>query len=141
MGFTDATKNLVLNEVLGTGSAARPLLGFTDPIFIGASTTTPTEAGGNFTEPVGNNYARVSVVNTATQWPAAVAGLKENGVIINFPIATGSWATITYIGWFSALSGGTPLAFAKLTPAILVNNGVTLSFPIGNVDVRITTAP
>jgi len=62
----------------------------------GLSTSTPTDAGGNITEP-SNGYAQVSF-NT---WNAAspvsnVETATNNGAIVFSPGPTGSWGTITY---------------------------------------------
>ena len=80
-------------------------------VWIGLSTTTPTAAGGNFTEPSGNSYARIDA--TAMFGAIASAGgvsTIANDVEVLFAEATGSWGTITHFGKFAASTGGTPTA-------------------------------
>jgi hypothetical protein len=96
MALFNTLKNNVLNTLLGTGAS---LLGST--IEIGLSTTTPTNAGGNISEPSGNAYARVSMANDNAHWVASV-GSKSNTSAIVFPIASGNWGTITHWIIYSA---------------------------------------
>lgn len=106
--------------------------------FIGLSTTTPTETGSNFTEPVGNAYARVST--SGATWSAAVGGApstKSNAAQITFPVATGSWGTITYWGLFIAASGGTVQIFGVLAVATAVNNNNQFTVSGGGLIVEL----
>lgn len=50
------------------------------------STTTPNQDGSNFTEPVGNGYARVALTNNQTNFPTPI----DNG-----PSGTTTWAAST----------------------------------------------
>jgi len=96
MSLVDAFENTVLDALLGDLAV---LLG--DPVAIGLSTTTPTDVGGNFTEPGGYGYARVSIVNDSVEWPNAALGIKKNANTISFPQASGgSWSTLTHWGLF-----------------------------------------
>jgi hypothetical protein len=101
--------------------------------FAGLSYTTPATDGTNFTEPVGGAYARVSITNNATNWPAAATSsgvtTKANGTAITWPNPTATWAgaatPMTHIGLFVALTGGSPEYWFKLDTPIQVNNGNT----------------
>lgn len=55
--------------------------------YIGLSSSTPTDAGTNVTEPVGNGYTRVRI----TAFTQAVDGSIENTNDIAFPVSTGTW--------------------------------------------------
>ncbi len=136
MSFSDALEVEVLNWILGRVAMTLN----TTPIYVGLSTTTPTDAGATFTEPVGNGYARVSVTNDATQWPTASGSpsSKTHANDIIFPVVTGGlWGTVTYFGIFTALSGGTPIMTGALvfpkTPAI----GDRLEFLAGTLTVTL----
>ncbi len=92
MSLMNALELAVLDEMLG---ASASLLG--TPVTIGLSTTTPADDGSNITEPSGFGYARASVANDGTEWPAAAAGEKKNANTILFPAASGgSWGTLTH---------------------------------------------
>jgi hypothetical protein len=112
-------------------------------IYVALSTTTPNadETSPNVTEPVGNNYARVNVAaagwNSATH--AAPAVLSNNGAI-NFPTASGDWASaanMTYVVLFDALTSGNMLGFGALTQAKPVLNGDTASFASGALQITL----
>lgn len=55
--------------------------------YIGLSSSTPTAAGGNVTEPTANGYARVRV----SAFTAADDGSIHNAADIVFPESTGTW--------------------------------------------------
>lgn len=97
--------------------------------YLALSTTTPTEAAGNFTEPSGNAYARVSTV--AADWAAAsgtAPASTTNTAVKTFPAATGSWGTVTYFGFYDALTVGNLLCFGALGTAQAIASGNTPSF-------------
>lgn len=130
--FADYLENKLLDLVFGAVAFSAPT-----PVFVGLSTTTITDAGGNITEPSGNGYARVSLTNNATNWPAASAGSKANGTVITFPAATGSWGTIT--DWFisDAASAGNILVYGTLTTAKAFGSGDTASFAVGDIVITL----
>jgi hypothetical protein len=131
--LTDAMEQALLNHI------------FNDPaftpdanIFVALSTTTPTDAGGNFTEPVGNGYGRVSTA--AADWAAAsgtAPASKANGNAITFPSATGAWGTVTHFGLFSASTGGTLRAWGALTTSRAPASGDVVRFAIGALIVKL----
>jgi len=134
VSFCDAWETAVLDHVMNDG-AMTP----TDQ-YIGLSTTTPTDAGGNFTEPVGNGYARKAT--TGTDWDAAVAGspsYKDNTATITFGTASGgSWGALTYCGFFDASSGGTPNATGQITNGPkTIEGGDTAQFAAGELDITL----
>ena len=134
-GFTDAQEQAILNLFLRAD--AWSLAG----LFVGLSTTTPTEAAGNFTEPVGNGYARVSMTRNGTNWAVAAGAapaIADNAVTITFPAAAGgSWGTVTHFGLFSASSAGTLYFWGLLATAKLINDGDTASFAVGTLDAKL----
>lgn len=135
-GFTDTVEQALLNHF------------FTDPtytppttLYLALSSTTPTEAGANFTEPSGGAYARVSTV--AADWDAATGtapATKANGAVKTFPTATADWvaaANLTYFGIFDASTAGNLLCFGALTVAKPVLNGDTASFAAGALVLKL----
>jgi hypothetical protein len=126
--YTTFLDNKLLDDWIGASAYSVPAT-----LYIGLSTTTPTQAGTSFTEPSGNGYARVAVTNNLTNWPAAASGAKSNAIQINFPQATGSWGATTYFGIFDATTGGNLLAFAVLAQSQTIVNGDTPYFPAGSL--------
>lgn len=135
-GFTDAVEQAILNGLLQDGSWA----GYTD-LYLALSTTTPTDAGGNFTEPSGGSYARVQT--DAADWGAAsgtAPAQKANSAALTFPQATADWsaaANHTYFGLYDALTVGNLVVFGLLTTPRAVLNGDTPSFAIGALVIRL----
>ncbi len=108
---------------------------FTVPtnIYVALSTTTPTDAGTNVTEPSGNAYAR-TVMNV---WDVAAAGATQNTNAITFPTATGSWGTITYAAIYDASTAGNFLMYGVLGTSQAVVNGNIVQFDAGALDVTL----
>lgn len=126
MGFTYFLDNKLLDHVFGNTSYSVP-----STLYIGLSTTTPTQSGSNFTEPSGNGYARVAVTNNSSNFPPASNGTKSNATAITFPQATGNWGTVTHFGIFDAATGGNLLAWGALNQSKTISAGDTPYFPAG----------
>lgn len=128
-GMTDVVEAAILDYLLATYIATP---------YLGLSTTTPTDAGANFTEPVGNGYTRLSVPNG--QWAAAVQGqpsTKANSTLFTFPIASGGWGLITYVGIFDAAAAGNLRLFGALAASKTVASGDTAGLPVGTVILQL----
>jgi hypothetical protein len=129
-GFVDSVEQKLLDHFLTDPAYTPPAT-----MFIGLSSTTPTEAGANFTEPSTGAYARVSTA--AADWNAAsgtAPATKTNSAVKTFPTATADWAAgsnLTYFGLFDASTAGNLLAFGALTTPKPVLNGDTPSFAAG----------
>jgi hypothetical protein len=133
MPFTTYLNNALLNEVFGGTTYTPP-----ETLYIGLSTTTPTTSGNNITEPSGNGYARVAVANNTANWSVASNGQTKNGTAISFPVATGSWGTVTYFFIADAESGGNILGYGALTTAQTVANGDTLTFAPNSLTITLS---
>ena len=131
--LSDALVHELLDAVFGGGTYTPEAT-----IYVGLSTTTPTNTGTSVTEPSGNAYARVAVTNNATNFPAASSRAKANGTVVQFPTASGSWGTVTHFVLYDASSGGNFLGWGNLTSSLAVGTGATVDFPIGDLDI---TAP
>lgn len=124
--LADSDANNSLDVRFGAAASTAP-----GTYYVGLSSTPPTNAGGNITEPVGGNYARVAVANNPTNWPPATARGKANGTTISFPTATANWGTF---GWFilmDAPTGGTMRGWGDLSTAQTISNGGAASFAAG----------
>jgi hypothetical protein len=126
-GKSDFLELKVLDHVLGGGDYTRATT-----VYVGLFTVTPADAGGG-TEVSGGAYARASVTNNATNFPAAAGttAVKANGVAITFPRATASWGTVVAFGVFDAASAGNLLYWGPMTTSRLVSIDDTPSFAIG----------
>lgn len=132
-GFISSLEASILDHVLNDGT-------YTPPAnwFVALSTTTPTDTGTNFTEPVANGYTRVSTA--AADWAAAVAGdpsTKSNGNAITFPQASGSWGTVTHFGLFLASTAGTVQIWGALGTSKAIGTGDTPSFAASAIIIQL----
>jgi hypothetical protein len=134
LGATDSRERAIADSQFGGGATTWAPSSW----FLGASITTPATDGSGFTEPTGGAYARITITNNATNFPAATttAGTttKTNGTAFVFANPTGTWGLLTYFGFFTALTGGTPEYWFKLDANITVQNGNTpVQFDIGQL--------
>lgn len=135
-GFVDSVERSLLDHFLTDGLYTPPTT-----MHIGLSSTTPTEAGGNFTEPSGGAYARVSTV--AADWAAATGtapATKATSTTKTFPTATADWvagADLTHFGLFDASTAGNLLCWGVLGTAKPVLNGDTASFASGAIVLKL----
>lgn len=130
--YSDYLENIVNDHIFGktTFTAGATL-------YVGLSTTTITDAGGNITEPAGNNYSRVAVTNNVTNFPNSSGGSKTNGTDITFPTATGSWGTVTDFFISDASSGGNIYGYGVLSASKAVGTNDTLKIPTGSLTLSL----
>ena len=115
---------------LGDGTG---VVGSTVPgsLFVGLLTTDPTETGGG-TEATFGAYARQTVARSGAGW--TVAGNQvSNAALIGFAEATSGSETISHVGIYDTITGGTMLYHATVTTPRAVATGVTLEFAIGAI--------
>ncbi len=121
--FSDYLENAILNTFF-RNQAFTPAAG----AFLALYTAAPTDAGGG-TEVSGSGYARKPIT-----FGAASSGAISNTAAVEFTATGGNFGNITHVGIFNAATGGNLLAWKAITP-ITINNGDTISFPIGDIDV------
>jgi ABC-type phosphate transport system substrate-binding protein len=114
--YSDVYEQKINDKVWGA-------IDFTPPatIYFGFSSTEPNGAGQNITEPSGNGYARASVTNNTSNFPAG--NPKTNAVAIVFPEPTGpGWGLQSY--WFAADHptnvGSAVIGFGDLAPPVTI---------------------
>lgn len=103
------------------GGTAVPLIA--GPHLLALYTVAPTDTTAG-TEVTGGAYARVSLTQNTTNWPAAsaaVPSVKANGPVFTFPAPTANWGVI--VAWAVLDSAAAVIAFGAVSPAKTVNNG------------------
>ena len=135
--ITQAKANEILNYFTGR---LQSLVGHT-AVYVGLSTSTPTAAGSNVTEPVGNGYSRV-LLGSSTQaltqkMSTAVDGEITSAEIIYFPEATGSWGTCTHLCFYTVPSGSTPFAFGALNQSVTPTAGTVPLIRVGGLTLTL----
>lgn len=135
-GFTDTVEQDILNGVF----AAAAWAGYAS-LWVALSSTAPTDAGANVTEPTTGAYARVQTVNA--DWAAATGTApttKSNANVITFPTATADWlagVNLTHFVLFDATTLGDAVATGALDVAKPVLNGDTASFAVGQLSLKL----
>lgn len=127
MPMIDGLVSSLLNWIDNT--AAFPTEGTT--VQLALSTTTPTSAGANITEPNGGDgYSRQTLALAAVS-----GGARANSGTITFGPASASWGTITYVVVYI---DSTARFYAALTASQAVGNGDSLQFAAGAVSIAVT---
>lgn len=128
--------NHLLDLILGAQAFSAPA-----NVFVALYTVAPGATSGSGTEASGGSYARASVTNNLTNWPAASAGVKQNGTGITFTTATADWSSgsnMVAAAIYDALTSGNELYFGALTQNKPVLNGDTASFATNAISITET---
>lgn len=123
--FSDYLENAVLDHVF-RNTAYTPVA----TVYLALFTTAPTDAGGG-TEVSGSGYAR-----QATAFGAASGGTMSNTGAEAFTASGGNFGTIVAVGIYDASTAGNLLAWKTIT-SVAINDGDTLNFPIGDIDISL----
>lgn len=127
--LSDAAEVLILNYLMTAESVTRPTAWYV-ALYTGA----PSDAGGG-TEVSGSGYSRKTV-----NWAVAsgTGGTTSNSNVPTWTASGGAFGTVTHIGIHSASSGsGNLLWHGAMTASKVVNDGDTLEFAAGNIDLTI----
>ena len=125
---SDYLENKFLDLIFGAQALTGPA-----NLFFALFTANPSDAGGG-TEVSGGSYARVSVTNNLTNFPAASGGSKQNGTAITFATASASWGVVTAVGIFDASTAGNLLYWTTISSKTIDAND-TVSIPVNNLTI------
>ena len=97
-------RNAILNHRYGGPDYLR-----VGTVYLAAFLVNPTaDDGSGFTEVDATGYARLAVLNNATNFPPAANGVLTNGADLEWDPAVANWGTVVGIGVFKTLTGGLP---------------------------------
>lgn len=133
MPFSTVIDNRILDHFTGKTTWSPPAA-----IYAGLSSTTPTKAGTNITEPTTGSYARVQI--TAAQFATAVGSATENNTEKVFPTATADWlsgANLTHLVLFDYPTSGLFLGFKQFVTPYPVLLGQIAKLLSGSLDLSI----
>lgn len=109
------------------------LLGST--VYMALSSTEPTSAGGNITEPtIGTNgYARMSIATGEWTITGRQAATNVSKSFPNTP--TGAWGgnSFPYFVFYTASTGGTVKLVGKFLAPVQVVTGAPVAFAVGDI--------
>ena len=106
---------------------------YTSPttVYLALYTSDPTDADTG-TEVSGGSYARQAIT-----FGAPSNGVTSNTAAIEFPQATGTWGTITYVGIRDALTTGNLLYHTALDVSKTIASGDIFKIAIGSLSVTL----
>ena len=109
--------------------------------YIGLSSSAPTAAGANVTEPSGNGYARVLI----TSFTQASDGSIQNASAIVFPTSTGTWfpesrLATHWVMFDGSGSNANLLSSGTLEEPIGIWRNTTVTIPSGRVVITLADA-
>lgn len=92
----------------------------------------PTDANTGTECASSGDYAR-----QVLSFTAPVDGVTSNSALVQFPIASLSWGTVTHIGIFDAPTGGNLMFYGAISPTQTINAGGRIEFPAGSIQISI----
>ena len=124
--LSDYAEKLLLDWMMTSGSATRPTAWY-----VALYTAAPSDSGGG-TEVSTGGYARQSVTFDAATSPG---GTTSNSADVSFTAVGGNYGTVTHMGIFDASTGGSLLWHGVLSASKTVEDGDTITFSAGNIDL------
>lgn len=125
--LSNTAENMILNWLMTDDNVVtRP-----NAWYLALFTAAPSDAGGG-TELSGNGYARQTIAFSVTS-----DGTTSNTDPVSFTAAGGNFGTVTHIGIFTDEVGGDLLWHGALAASKTVEDGDTLTFNTGAVDISI----
>ena len=126
--LSDYSEKLLLDWAMTTGSATRPTAWY-----VALYTAAPNDTGGG-TEVTGGGYIRKAVTFAAAATPG---GTTSNTGDVTWTASGANFGTVGWIGIHDAESSGNLLWHGAMTASKIVNDGDTLEFSVGNIDLTI----
>ena len=126
-----------LNDIMGNVFKTKTSPGIPSNYYLGLSTTTPTMAGGNVTEPAASKgYARVQL--TGLSQPSN--GTITNSSDISFAESTDNWGTVTHFVIYDAATSGNLLLYEALTSPRTVEEDSVVAVKAGNLTLTLSNS-
>jgi hypothetical protein len=119
-------ENALINATLRNTSYTSPAT-----VYLALYTSDPTDADTG-TEVSGGSYARQAIT-----FDSPSNGVTSNTAAIEFPQATGTWGTITYVGIRDALTTGNLLYHTALDVSKTIASGDIFKIAIGSLSVTL----
>jgi hypothetical protein len=121
--FSDFLEKALLNHVFGSTAYARPA-----GLYVALYTSPASDAVAGAEPLSGGGYARVVATFVAAPDQSDGSSAMWNAQVLQFPVATGAWGTVTHCGIHDALTSGNMLAWGQLTTAKIIDVGDAVRF-------------
>lgn len=129
-GLTQYGQKKLLDHLLDVAAYTAP-----SPSYLSLHTSSPGETGSLVSEVSGSAYARQSLAS-AFGATTLSTGIMQNSAIITFPTATGSWGTVTYLGFMDALTSGNMTLYGAPAEPRNIGSGQILQFVATQISIR-----
>lgn len=120
--------NEILDHIFGGGDYTREAT-----VYAALLTTLPSSDGSGAVEATGGGYARQSVTNNSTNFPASSGGIKSNGAAITWSAFTAALGTIVGVAIYDASTAGNLMCWAELSSSVYVDNGQGFTIPVSGL--------
>lgn len=131
--LSDYAEQKLLDLVLGNVPFSPP-----GTVYAAYFSGAPTESTPG-SEPSGGGYGRTAIVNSDTNFAAAVGQEKVNATEVVFSEATTNHGTIVAIGLFDALIGGNLIGYAALPQPVGIEVGDKMRLPASSLKFKFRT--
>lgn len=125
MSLSNTFETTTLKWLLTTDSVTRPTAWY-----LGLFTSDPGETGSG-AELSGNAYVRKAATFSVTDDTATNTGAVE------WPVATGTWGTVTHVAIHDAETAGNIIAYAALTNSKTIASGDVFRIPASDLTVTL----
>lgn len=125
MSLSNTFETTTLKWLLTTDSVTRPTAWY-----LGLFTSDPGETGSG-AELSGNAYVRKAATFSVTNDTATNTGAVE------WPVATGTWGTVTHVAIHDAETAGNIIAYAALTNSKTIASGDVFRIPASDLTVTL----
>lgn len=132
--LSDFAENKLADHAIGTATYT-PGATLTVKLY----TVAPSDSGGG-TEVTGGSYAAVALTNNTVnfpQCPTSGTPTKTNGSVIQFPVATASWGTVTH---WAIYEGANLLTYGAISPNNYVSAGDAPKIDAGKLIIEFLSA-
>jgi len=130
--LSNSAEKLLLDFMMTTGTATRPTAWYV-ALYTSAPDDASTGSTGG-TEVSGNGYSRQSVTFASASSPG---GTTTSTNAQSFTASGDNFGTVGWMAIIDASTGGNMLWHGALTTARTVNDGDTLTFSTGNIDLTL----
>ena len=134
--FCDYLEKEVLDHIFGAGTRD-----FTSPtnIFVGLSSTDPTDDGSGITEVISanNGYARISTGNANWSPASGAVGTIQNSTELSYAQANSDWGIQSFFFLSDQGSAGNYLGHGTLTNSKDIQQGDTAKYSVQAITVTL----
>lgn len=127
--LSNYAEKLLLDFLMTASTATRP-----SARYLALFTSDPAEDGSG-TELSGDGYSRQAVTFDDASSPG---GTTQNSNAPSFTASGGNWGTVSHVAIFDADTAGNMLWYGPLDTSRVVNDGDTISFAIGDIDLTLS---